>query len=90
MNLVPEYCFGVQIEEYNRKTRSREVVIRDCTKADIENDVCHAHPNPCEKMGIARGGHIGCALSPLEAVSDEGAGKVRVGQQKQTKRKSRR
>lgn len=90
MNLQPEYCHSVEVEEYNRKTRSREIVVRDCPKADIENDICHAFSNPCEKMGIARGGHIGCALSPLEAVSYEDAGKVRVGQQKQTKRKSRR
>lgn len=87
MNLQPEYCHSVEIEEYNRKEQRREIVSRDCPHANIENDTCSVYPNPCEKMGVARGGHIGCAMSPLEAVADQDSGKVRVGQQKQARRR---
>ena len=88
MQLIPEYCYGVEVEELNRKLRQRETVIKACIHADVDNDVCNVYPDPCRKMGIERGGFIGCAFSPLEAVSHD-AGRVRVGQQK-TKRRNRR
>lgn len=84
-SLQPEYCFGVEIEEYNRKERMREIVQRDCSK--IIDGKCSVFPDPCEKMGVDRGGFLGCAFSPLESVADEDAGKIRVGQQKQARRR---
>lgn len=86
-NLVPEYCFGVHLEEYDRKKMQRQQIVRDCTNADVENDVCTVYPDPCTKMGIERGGFLGCAFSPLESVSEKETGKIRVGQQKQTRRR---
>jgi len=85
VNLVPEYCYNVELEEYNRKERRKEIVVRSCDK--ILNNACSVYPDPCKKMGIDRGGFTGCAFSPLESASDESAGKVRVGQQKQTRRR---
>jgi hypothetical protein len=87
VNLIPEYCFGVKLEEYDRRKMQRQQIIRDCPKADVENDICTVYPDPCTKMGVERGGFLGCAISPLESVSEKEADKIRVGQQKQTRKR---
>jgi hypothetical protein len=98
MTLVPEYCFDVLVEEHDRKRMTRQTVLKECSKIRrISLDglhpyithvsECGVYPDPCLKMGVDRGGFTGCAFSPLEAISTKQVGKVRVGQQKQVKRR---
>ena len=57
-----------------------------CVK--VKDGMCIAFGEPCRKMGVDRGGFIGCAFSPMERPQKTKI-KTRVGQQKQ-KRKGRR
>lgn len=70
-DIIPGYCYGVEVGDR-----------KDCHK--IVDGRCTVYTWPCLKVGFY--GDIGCNFSPLESPVSQ-ATKVRIGQQKQRKKK---
>lgn len=68
---IPGYCIGVEVGDR-----------KDCHK--VVDGCCTLYLDICAKMG--RAGNVGCSFSPLESPISQKT-KVRVGQQKQKRKK---